>query len=93
MHEAIEWARVHLEFRKLKDEMPTSKGLTANELDKIERHLLSLVEIKRVLKMVRYYGGFEAIQDTLRTAIQAKQPSLFDETVHRKSPNLDLTTP
>jgi hypothetical protein len=77
MQATIEWSRIQIEFRK--GGVPAPKPLSMQELDALDRHLLSLGMIKRVLKMVRYYGGFEAIQDSLRVAIQAKQPSLFDE--------------
>lgn len=79
--EVIEYARINLELRKTKPEHPlvkSDKPLTMSDLDKIDRHLLSLIQLKRIMKMVRYYGGFEAIQDTLATAIQCKQPSLFE---------------
>lgn len=76
MNAVLEWTRIQIEFRK--GGVPAPKPLTMQELDALDRHLLSLGLIKRVLTMVRYYGGFEAIQDTLRVAIQAKQPSLFE---------------
>lgn len=72
--EVIEYARINLELQKIKSDKP----LTMSDLDKIDRHLLSLLQLKRIMKMVRYYGGLEAIQDILATAIQCKQPSLFE---------------
>ena len=77
MNAVLEWARIAIEFRK--GSVPGPKPLTMQELDVLDRHLLSLGLINRIIKMIGYYGGFDDVQDTLRTALQKKQPSLFDE--------------
>jgi hypothetical protein len=54
-----------------------SPGNDLARLNKLDRELIVLAKIKAALKVIRYFGGLDEIQETLKGAIAAKQPSLF----------------